>query len=336
MTHEAEGRADLEPVETVKKLPALAIDRVGQILPRDTDQVNTLAQYMAKTREMIPAHLRNNPAMCMGIIYDAVQWNMNPFRLATQHMVVNGVGSYMSQAITAIVNQSKNIKGRLVPRYEGEGDKRRCILKPVAAEDGQELPYESPEVGKITPKNSPLWKSDPDQQLFYYSSRAWTRRYFPDLLMGVYDDEEARSMKNITPSEPVDNFLEDEVPPKEVTGEVLPPAVEHKRAVAMAMADAKEAERVEIRKAQDDMVAFGTGAVLVTPEGTTHVPIEEVVITPDLIAANLEKAIKNHSDKRALERWQHDMAADLNGLPPELSKRVRKALFDRHLELEDL
>jgi len=53
-------------------------------------------------------------------------------------------------------------------------------------------------------KNSPLWKSDPDQQLGYYSARSWARRHFPELLLGVYTQEEmaAAPPRDITPQEP--------------------------------------------------------------------------------------------------------------------------------------
>lgn len=42
----------------------------------------------------------------------------------------------------------------------------------------------------LQPKNSPLWKADPDQQHFYYSGRAMCRRHFPDVLLGVYARDE--------------------------------------------------------------------------------------------------------------------------------------------------
>jgi hypothetical protein len=176
------------------------------VLPTTMPEVVELSQYMCKSADAVPKHLRMNPGMCMSVIMDAISWHMNPWAVARGHMVVNGVGSYMSQTITAVINSRAPIKGRLVPTYSGEGDKMVCRLDPETIE-GQVLPYESPEVGQITPKNSPLWKTDVKQQLGYYSCRAWARRYFPDLLMGVYDPEEAAMMKDITPK---DNFLEDE------------------------------------------------------------------------------------------------------------------------------
>jgi hypothetical protein len=55
----------------------------------------------------------------------------------------------------------------------------------------------------IEAQNSPLWKNDPDQQLFYYSSRAFCRRHFPDVLLGVYSrDELEDNMPQVAAAEP--------------------------------------------------------------------------------------------------------------------------------------
>ena len=102
------------------------------------------------------------------------------------------------------MNTRSGITGRLKYRFDGEGQKLRCIVTGVI--DGEELTYESPEVGQITTKNSPLWNSDPQQQLGYFASRSWARRHTPEVLLGVYDREEVQSYqgpdkaKDVTPS----------------------------------------------------------------------------------------------------------------------------------------
>jgi hypothetical protein len=306
-----EQTEDIKPVESVKKLSGqLAISNAGTVLPRTMSEVTELAQYMAKAAEMLPKHLRANPAMCMGVIMDAIAWRMNPFRLATQHMVVNGVGSYMSQAITGIINQNAVIQGRLVPEYTGAGESLICKLRPPSRE-GQILPYDSPKLGEITPKNSPLWKTDPHQQLFYYSARAWCRRYFPELLMGVYDPDEARSMKDITPAGPVENYLEDE-PEMHVEVRVAGEGGElvHKGTAETAAEFVQEKKKIV----------------------ETNYTAEE--ITPEEVIDKITKAINAHTDAILLEQWQHDNHGAINSLPPDILKQVRKALADKLFELE--
>lgn len=321
----------LRPVDSVKKLSGdLAISRVGAVLPTNMGQVTELAQYMAKAGAMLPEHLRGNPGMCMGVIMDAIQWRMNPYRLATQHMVVNNVGSYMSQAITAIINQHAAIQGRLVPRYTGKGDTRQCVLEPVTV-DGQTLPYESPAKGEIKPQNSPLWKTDPDQQLFYYSARAWARRYFPELLLGVYDVDEARSMRDITPAEPqkVDNFLNDEEEPaKPLDGEVQP-----------ATLNGKPITRDGVPVTAGDIPQ---GAVVMFDQETGEITDVEVVeekpepIDPAIIAKNMAKAAKGFSSLTMLEAWAEESKADIAALPDESRAAIEKLIAVRRVELGEL
>jgi hypothetical protein len=50
--------------------------------------------------------------------------------------------------------------------------------------------YTTPQLKDITPKNSPLWQSDPDQQMAYFGVRRWGRRYCPDILLGVFARDE--------------------------------------------------------------------------------------------------------------------------------------------------
>ena len=83
------------------------------------------------------------------------------------------------------------IKGRPSIEFKGEGQKRQCVVSAKLL-DGDAVSYMSPPVGDIPIKNSPLWKNDPDQQLAYYAVRAFARRHFPDVILGVLEREEAR------------------------------------------------------------------------------------------------------------------------------------------------
>jgi len=138
----------------------------------------------------MPKHLQGKPATCLHVVSDALGWRMDPFKVALLSFVVSGTLCYMAQISTAVINMKAPIKGRIKYRHDGEGDKRRCTAFAKCLEDAEEVEYTTPEVGKISPKNSPLWKTDPDQQLCYYAGRALCRRYFPDVLLGTYFRDE--------------------------------------------------------------------------------------------------------------------------------------------------
>lgn len=115
--------------------------------------------------------------------------------------------SFEAQLVNAMVNTAAPIKGRLKYSYSGEGATRRCKVVGKERETGEELEYETPEIGKIKVKNSPLWQNDPDQQLGYFAARSWARRHFPEMLLGVYardEIDEARGpdrARDVTPQD---------------------------------------------------------------------------------------------------------------------------------------
>jgi hypothetical protein len=163
-------------------------------------QVMEFAKMMAVSSIAVPPHLRGEPGACLAVAIQAVEWRMSPFAVANKSYSVNNRLAYESQLVQAVILQRAPIKGRFIIEYEGEGAKRRCRVS-VETKDGQTVEYLSPEVGSIPTKNSPLWKSDPDQQLFYYSGRALCRRHFPDVLLGVYtSDEMENEPRDVTPN----------------------------------------------------------------------------------------------------------------------------------------
>nr|WP_255720295.1 recombinase RecT [Acuticoccus kalidii] len=126
---------------------------------------------------------------------------MSPYALARKSYFVNDNLAYEAQVIAAIVLARAPLSERPDISYSGEGTKRRCKVVYTFL-DGAVREYQSPEIGSITPKNSPLWKSDPDQQLAYYSLRAGARRHCPDVILGIYDADEMAALKarDVTPA----------------------------------------------------------------------------------------------------------------------------------------
>lgn len=178
---------------------------IGGLEFKDMGQVLEFSKLMSLSGQAVPKHLRATPGACLAVSLQALNWRMDPFAVANKSYMVNDRIAYEAQLIHAVVEQRAPIKGRLKGKYEGEGAKRVCVLTAISAEDGDSIEYRSPEIGSITTKNSPLWKSDPDQQLWYYSARAMCRRHFPDVLLGVYEKEEvqhAEGFRDVTPREP--------------------------------------------------------------------------------------------------------------------------------------
>lgn len=175
----------------------------SKIAPQTLGEVVRFAEVMCKADIALPKHLRGNAGACMAVALQALEWEMSPFAVASKSYSVNGQIAYEAQLIMAVINTRSGIEGRLKFRFEGEGPERVCIAHGKI--DGEELEVRSPKFKDITPKNSPLWKSDPDQQHCYYTARAWGRRHTPEVILGVYDRDEADQFrgpdnaKDVTP-----------------------------------------------------------------------------------------------------------------------------------------
>lgn len=201
------------------------------------------AKLMSVSEQAVPAHCRNRPGVCLALTIQAIEWRMSPFAVANKSYVVNDRVAYESQLIHAVIEQRAPITCRLRHTFSGSGDTRKCKVWATAKGEEDPLVYESPEFKNISPKNSPLWKTKPDLQLYYNASRDWARMYFPDVILGVYAEDEldeslsqqpktTQSLANALASETV-TVVEDVTPrnvePTQQTPVVEEPAKEEQK-----------------------------------------------------------------------------------------------------------
>lgn len=191
----------------------------GTMAPKNLAEVMEFGQLMAKAGPMVGKAFRGNPGACVAITMQSMQWGMSPFAVSQKAYVTNDNIAYEAQLVTAVINAHAPVKER--PQYEYRGDagkSRQCIITATLKGDSKPSIYTSPEVSKITTKNSPLWKTDEDQQLGYYSIRAWARKYCPEIIMGVYTVDEMASVDvGVSSSEVVGEY--DQRDPAEIEEE---------------------------------------------------------------------------------------------------------------------
>ncbi|MBO7330072.1 MAG: recombinase RecT [Lentisphaeria bacterium] len=193
---------------------------VGEMIFDDAkfERMNQLAKMMASGKCAIPRHLQGNPGDCFAIIAQAAQWKMNPFVVAQKTHVVNGALGYEAQLINAVVTSMNVISDRFRYEYVGNWDEYRksgfaktaemgCGVNVGATLRGEtEVRWLPMPLGmeQVKTRNSPLWATNPMQQLAYLAVKYWTRLYAPDAILGVYSvDELAEGVAepvNITPS----------------------------------------------------------------------------------------------------------------------------------------
>lgn len=169
-----------------------------------------VAELMAGGKTTVPKHLQGSPADCMAVVMQAMQWGMNPFAVAQKTHIVNGQLGYEAQLVNAVVQGSNAIVGNFHYEYRGASPAMECRVGAVLRGDSAVTWGEWLNENKVTTKNSPLWKTNPKQQLGYLQVKNWARLYTPGAILGVYtpdefDQPQPRNMGqavDITPAAP--------------------------------------------------------------------------------------------------------------------------------------
>ncbi|MCZ4270770.1 recombinase RecT [Maritalea porphyrae] len=178
--------------------------RTGGVDVENMSQVMEFAKMMAVSDVAVPKHLRANPGACLAIVIQAFEWQMSPFAVANKSYSVNDRLAFEAQLLHAVILNRAPIDGRPNCEYFGDGQERSIRIW-ATLKNGQEVEYVSPKIKDIKPQNSPLWKNDPDQQLFYFGARGMARRHFPDVILGIYAADELEGSKDITPKQHGEN-----------------------------------------------------------------------------------------------------------------------------------
>ena len=178
-------------------------------------RIMKVAALMASSKVTIPKHLQGSEGDCFAIAMQAAAWGMNPFAVAQKTHLVNGVLGYEAQLVNAVIIQRAPVTGR--PDYEWYGDwtkvngkedkdpsRGMTVSFTIIGEDKPRvLDIGMHQVGTV--RNSPMWVSDPRQQLAYLAVKRWSRLHTPDVILGVYTpDELAEAPERTVSPEPAD------------------------------------------------------------------------------------------------------------------------------------
>lgn len=158
--------------------------------PDQMDALVRFSEMMAKSAITVPDHLRGKPSDCMAIAMQAAQWGMNPFAVAQKTHVVSGRLGYEAQLVNAVVQQSGAIVGSFHYEYQGQGEQTECRVGAVLRGEQDVTWGEWLRLSSVTVRNSPLWKTNPKQQLGYLQVKNWARAYAPGAILGVYTPDE--------------------------------------------------------------------------------------------------------------------------------------------------
>ncbi|EKT4541515.1 recombinase RecT [Pseudomonas putida] len=216
-------------------LPHAATSTSALVLDGDSlDKMMRLAEVMATGRATLPKHFNGNPADCLAVVMQSMQWKMNPFAVAQKTHLVNGVLGYEAQLVNAVITTCAPVVDRLHYEWFGEWEK---VIGKFEIKRGEKGEYRTPGwkmadeeglgvrvwatfrgeaeprvlellLAQARTRNSTLWADDPRQQLAYLATKRWSRLYCPDVILGVYSPDELEEtnqpIRDLTPTRKAD------------------------------------------------------------------------------------------------------------------------------------
>ncbi|WP_085631510.1 recombinase RecT [Pseudomonas sp. R16(2017)] len=233
-------------------LPHTATSTSALVLDGDSlDKMMRLAEVMATGRATLPKHFNGNPADCLAVVMQSMQWKMNPFAVAQKTHLVNGVLGYEAQLVNAVITTCAPVVDRLHYEWFGAWEK---VIGQFTIKNGDRGEYRVPGwkledeeglgvkvwatfrgedeprtlellLAQARTRNSTLWADDPRQQLAYLATKRWSRLYCPDVILGVYSpDELEESVPTVRDVSPRAETSSDELPdyPDDKLAENLP------------------------------------------------------------------------------------------------------------------
>ncbi|MCC3733682.1 recombinase RecT [Rouxiella badensis] len=178
------------------------------------DRIMKFAELMSAGRVSVPVHFQNKPSDCMAIVMQSMRWGMDPFVVAQKTHVINGTLGYEAQLVNAVVTSSTAVQGRFHFEYGGDWERIGGVAPDKRDESGlfikvgailrseTEITWGEPVyLADVKTRNSPLWKTQPKQQIAYLGIKYWARLYCPEVILGVYtpDEVEQRTEKEVNP-----------------------------------------------------------------------------------------------------------------------------------------
>ncbi|MDM2958749.1 recombinase RecT [Citrobacter sp. CK202] len=166
------------------------------------DRMMKIADVMSQGISTVPKHLQGKPSDCLAIVMQAARWGMDPYVVGQKTHVINGTLGYEAQLVSAVLTATGAIRGRFHYEYRGEKDLMECRVGAIISGEKDITWNEWLCVSEVTIKNSPLWKSNPKQQIGYLQVKYWARAYTPWAILGVYtpDELEERVEREINPT----------------------------------------------------------------------------------------------------------------------------------------
>lgn len=197
-----EDKKNLEIKEEQKELPVIAPTETNNPNLGVWDSLEKFegAQRMAKALSistMVPKDYQNNLGNCLIALDMADRLKLSPFVVMQNLYLVNGRPSWSAQFITTVINKSGRFVKPLQFEASGTGKDLSCYVWTEDQEGnivkGTLVTMDMADAEGWVNKSGSKWKTMPEQMIRYRAASFFGRLHTPDLIMGVYAEDEVKS-----------------------------------------------------------------------------------------------------------------------------------------------
>ena len=180
-----------------------------------------VAEELSKS-DIIPKEFQKKPANCLIAVELSNRLKASPFQVMQNMDVIYGRPALRSSFVIACINNSGKIIGSL--KFEMNEKCTKCRAWAIEKETGSKLTgptitMEMAEKEGWLTKNGSKWKTMPDLMLRYRAASFFGRLYCPEIMNGMYTDDEVSDFKENSTSEVIDVFDESVLPDDEGVNE---------------------------------------------------------------------------------------------------------------------
>lgn len=161
-----------------------------------------MADCLSKST-VVPKDYQNNTGNCMIAIEMASRINTSPMMVMQNLYIVNGRPAWSSQWIIAMINSSRRYKTELQFTF-GNAKEDGGLSCQAWAEDyaghkvvGPKITMNMANDEGWTQKNGSKWKTMPQVMIQYRAASFFGRMNCPDMIMGIYSQEEVADMVDL-------------------------------------------------------------------------------------------------------------------------------------------
>ncbi len=165
------------------------------LVPTNMSDAMKLADMMAKTGFL--AKELQTPGGALFVMEQAMRWQMSPFAVAMETSFISGKPMFSGKIVAAAIVSSGAITGRIHYDYSGSGEDRAITVS--ATLRGEQEPRTVTVRLRDARTNNQMWNKQPDQQLAYHGARVWARRHAPEVMLGVWSEEEMEPAQTTMP-----------------------------------------------------------------------------------------------------------------------------------------